>query len=83
MAGAGHGRRRPWLVSAGQGADLDQVVGQDSVSDPDPCAFGGVDPAAIPSIAAFQAADPAFAIRFAISGAAGMPAGVPLLAGLW
>jgi hypothetical protein len=31
------------------------------VSDPDPCAFGGVDSAAIPSIAAFQAADSAFA----------------------
>ena len=54
-------RGRPGVRSAGQGADLDQVVGQDSVSDPDPCAFGGVDPAAVPSIAAFQAADPAFA----------------------
>jgi hypothetical protein len=29
-------------VSAGQDDDLDQLVGQDSVSDPDPCSFGGV-----------------------------------------
>src|SRR5918994_4676389 len=47
--------------SAGQGADLDQVVGEDSVSDPDPGAFGGVDPGSVPSIAAFEGADPAFA----------------------
>jgi hypothetical protein len=54
--------RAPSAVrSAGQGADLDQVVGQDSVSDPNSCSFGGVDPAAVPSVAAFQAADPAFA----------------------
>jgi hypothetical protein len=29
------------------------------MSDPGSCSFGGVDPAAVPSVAAFQAADPA------------------------
>jgi hypothetical protein len=36
-------------------------VGQDSVADPDPCAFGGVDAGAVPAITAFQGADPSFA----------------------
>jgi hypothetical protein len=49
------------VVSAGQGADLDQVVGEDSVSGPDPGSFGGVDHGAVPSIAAFEGADPSFA----------------------
>ena len=48
-------------VSVGQGADLDQVVGEDSVSGPGPGTFGGVDHGSIPSVAAFEVADPSFA----------------------
>ena len=48
-------------VSRGQAADLDQVVGQDSVSGPDSGAFDAVDPGAVPAVAAFEGADPAFA----------------------
>jgi hypothetical protein len=47
--------------SAGQGADLDEVVCEDSVSGPDPGSFGGVDHGAVPSVAAFEVADAAFA----------------------
>src|SRR6478609_1789502 len=48
-------------LSVCEGADFDQVVGEDSVSDPDPCSFEGVDAAAVPAVAAFQGADPCFA----------------------
>src|SRR5215472_11457361 len=51
----------PGLVSAGQGADLDQVVGQDSVSGPGPGAFGAVQAGAVPPVLALESADPAFA----------------------
>ena len=40
--------------SGGEGADLDQVVGQDAVSGPDPGAFGAVDAGAVPAVAAFE-----------------------------
>jgi hypothetical protein len=48
-------------VSGGQRADLNQVVGEDSVSDPDPGTFSGVDHGSVPPVAAFQGADPSFA----------------------
>src|ERR1700746_1115287 len=47
-------------LSCGEGADLDQIVGQDPVSGPDPGAFGAVDAGAVPAVAAFEAADAAF-----------------------
>ena len=40
----------PLGSSGRQGADLDQVVGQDAVSGPDPGAFGAVDPGSVPPI---------------------------------
>src|SRR4029077_13845188 len=48
-------------LSGGQVGDLGEVVCQDSVSSPDPGSFGGVDHGAVPSVAAFQVADSAFA----------------------
>jgi hypothetical protein len=51
----------PGLVSAGQGADLDQVVGQDPVSGPGPGSFGAVQAGAVPPVLALESADPAFA----------------------
>ena len=57
----GRGAGVSWGVSVGQGADLDQVVGEDSVSGPGPGTFGGVDHGSIPSEAAFEVADPSFA----------------------
>src|SRR3954463_3331774 len=50
----------PRGLSGCQRADLDQVVGQDPVSDPDPGAVGAVDPGSVPAVVAFQCADPAF-----------------------
>jgi len=51
---------RHW-ISGGEGGDLDQVVGQDAVPDPDPGAFGAIDAPAIKPVSAFEGADPAFA----------------------
>jgi hypothetical protein len=46
--------RPTWLAAGGrlggQGGDLGQVVGEDSVSGPDPGVFGAVDHAAVPSL---------------------------------
>src|SRR3954452_23426457 len=56
----GDGGRPPCPRSGCQDADLDQVVGQDAVSGPDPGSFGGVDAGAVPSVATFEGADPAF-----------------------
>src|SRR5258708_26430238 len=47
--------------SAGQGADLDQVVGEDPVPAPDRGSFAAVQPGAVPVVSALEAADPAFA----------------------
>lgn len=44
-----------------QGADLDQVVCQDPVADPDLGAFGAVDAGAVPAVSAFEGADSPFA----------------------
>src|ERR1700756_5255025 len=53
-------RRASGGLSCGEGADLDQVVGEDSVSGPDPGAFEAVDAGQIPAISAFETADAAF-----------------------
>ena len=53
---------RPRGVRLGsEGADLDQVVGQNAVSGPDPGAFGAVDAGAVPAVAGFEVTDPSFA----------------------
>src|SRR5262245_17694323 len=56
--------------SGGEGTDLDQVVGEDAVSGPDPGAFGAVDAGAVPAVAAFEVADAAFAAGSPFDGAA-------------
>ena len=54
----------------GQGGDLGQVVGQDSVSGLDLGALGAVDHAAVPSVVAFEVADPVFAAGSPFHGSA-------------
>jgi len=46
--------------SAGQGPDLDQVVGEDAVPAPDRGSLAAIQPGAVPSVAAFEVADPPF-----------------------
>ena len=46
--------------SRGEGADLDQVVGEDAVPGPDSGSFGAVDAGAIPAVATLEGADAAF-----------------------
>jgi hypothetical protein len=46
---------------AGQGADLDQVVGEYSVAAPDGGSVPAVQAGAVPAVAALEVADPAFA----------------------
>src|SRR3954470_15953009 len=62
-AGADVRCRGPGAVirSAGEGADLDEVVGQDCLSGPDACSVEAVEAAAVPAVAAFEAADAALA----------------------
>jgi len=43
-----------------QGADLDQVVRQDPVADPDLGAFSAGDAGAVPAVSTFEGADSAF-----------------------
>jgi hypothetical protein len=47
--------------SASEGAHLYEVVGEDAVSGPNPGSFGAIQAAAVPSVPAFETADPAFA----------------------
>src|SRR3954464_4092281 len=62
-AGADVRCRGPGAVirSAGEGADLDEVVGEDCLSGPDACSVEAVEAAAVPAVAAFEAADAALA----------------------
>src|SRR3954470_20708272 len=46
---------------AGQDGDLDQVVGQDPVSGPDPGAVEVVEAGAVPAVLPFEGADPGLA----------------------
>src|ERR1700678_1765505 len=47
--------------SAGEGPDLDQVVGEYPVPAPDRRSLCGVQAGAVPAVAVFEVADPAFA----------------------
>jgi hypothetical protein len=53
-----------------RGADLDQVVGEDAVSGPDPYTLGAVDAGAVPAVAAFEVANAAFGPGAPFHGAA-------------
>ena len=53
--------RRSGRGSGGEGADLDQVVGEYPVSAPDRGSVPAVQEGAVPAVAAFEVADPAFA----------------------
>src|SRR3954451_25372493 len=48
-----------WDRSAGQGGDLDEVVGEDGLSGPDPGPVEAVEAGAVPAVAAVEVADPA------------------------
>jgi hypothetical protein len=80
------GVRLPWLAAigglGGQDGDLGQVVGQDSVSGPDPGAFGAVDHAAVPSVVAFKVTDPAFAAGSPLHSSAERSSSFDVLPGL-
>src|SRR3954464_14330580 len=62
-AGADVRCRGPGAVirSAGEGADLDEVVGQDCLSGPDACSVEAVEAGRVPAVAAFEVADAALA----------------------
>ena len=60
----------PGCSQAASALIFDQVVGEDAVVGPDPGAFGAVDAGAVPSVAAFEGADPAFASGAPFDGAA-------------
>src|SRR5215469_495869 len=47
-------------VSCGQGADLDEVVGEDTVSAPSSCAVDASEVCAVPAVASFEMVDPSF-----------------------
>jgi hypothetical protein len=47
--------------SAGQGGDLDQVVGEDPVLAPERCSLPSVQSGTVLAVTAFEVADPAFA----------------------
>src|SRR3954462_11612990 len=51
----------PVIRSAGEGGDLDEVVGQDCLSGPDACSIEAVEAGAGPAVAAFEVADAALA----------------------
>src|SRR4051812_45361946 len=51
----------PVIRSAVEDADLDEVVGRDCLSGPDACSLQAVEAAAVPAVAAFEAADVALA----------------------
>src|SRR3954453_15770902 len=63
LAGAGRGvaSGRGAGRSGGEGADLGQVVGQDSLPGPGPGSFGAVQARAVPPVLPLEGADPAFA----------------------
>src|SRR4051794_31941259 len=71
-----------WDRSAGQGGDLDQVVGQDGLSGPDASTVEAVETGAVPAVAAFEAADPALAAGAPLDGSAERRSVLGGLAGL-
>src|SRR3954451_6071365 len=56
--------------SCGEGTDLDEVVGQDAVPGPGTGALDAVDAGAVPTVAALEIADAAFAAGAPLDGAA-------------
>src|SRR5215207_6890175 len=74
--------RPPW--SAGDCGDLDQVVGQDPVSGPDPGPVEVIEAGAVPPVLPFEGADPGLATGPPLHGSAERPAmfvGLASLAG--
>src|SRR4051795_9155137 len=67
---------------AGQGSDLDQVVGQDPVSGLDPGSVEVVEAGAVPPVLPFEGADPGFAAGPPLDGAPERSAVFVGLAGL-
>jgi hypothetical protein len=49
-----------WSVSCGEGADLDEVVGEDTVSAPGSGAVDAGEFGAVPAVASFEMVDPPF-----------------------
>src|SRR4051794_24501982 len=68
--------------SAGQCRDLDQVVGEDAVSGPDPGPGEVVEAGAVPAVLPFEGADAGFAAGAPFDGAAERAAVFVGLAGL-
>src|SRR4051812_30711811 len=67
---------------AGQGSDLDQVVGQDPVSGPDPGSVEVIEACAVPPVLPFEGADPGLAAGPPLDRSAERPAVFVGLAGL-
>ena len=67
--------------SAGEGADLDQVVSEDAVSAPDSGFVSAVQADAVPAVASFEVADPSFAVGAPFDQAAEAAAVLDRLAG--
>src|SRR3954447_1212945 len=67
---------------AGQDRDLDQVVGQDPVSGPDPGSVELIEACAVPPVLSFEGADPGFAAGPPLDRCAERPAVFVGLAGL-
>src|ERR1700739_3776704 len=67
---------------AGQGRDLDQVVGQDPVSGPCPGTFSTIQAGAVPAVATFEGAECRFAAGPPLDCAPERPAVLGGLAGL-
>src|SRR3954453_16044480 len=67
---------------AGQYSDLDQVVGQDPVSGPNPGSVELIEACAVPPVLSFEGADPGFAAGAPLHGSAERPAVFVGLAGL-
>src|SRR3954451_23064416 len=65
-----------------QRGDLDQVVGQDSVSGPDPGPVEVIEAGAVPPVLPFEGADPGLATGAPLHGSAERPAMFVGLAGL-
>jgi len=69
------------LVFAGEGGDLDQIVGEDPLPGPGFRSLEAVQAGAVPSVSAFEGADPAFASGAPFDGSAERSAFLDVLAG--
>jgi hypothetical protein len=68
-------------ISSGKGGDLGQVVGEDSVARPGFRSFEAVQAGAVPAVASFEVADPAFASGSPFDRSAECPAVLDLVPG--